>query len=70
MDRYEKLMRMEKHLEEHPHDYQTVISVLKTRSDIYAHRNDKRRVERIKHLLEIRKQLEEEDKWHETNYQK
>lgn len=34
MDKKEKLLKMEEHLKEHPKDYQTVISYVKTRSDV------------------------------------
>lgn len=62
MNYVEKLNRMDAHLEKHPHDYQTVISRLKTASDAYDHAQRQKRVARLKRLSDIRKELQEEDR--------
>lgn len=59
MDYIEKLNRMDEHLRENPHDYQTVISRLKTASDAYEHELRQRRNVRLKRLHEVRRQLKE-----------
>lgn len=59
MDYVKKLKRMDEHLREHPHDYQTVISRLKVASDAYEHQQYLRRVERLKRLAEVRRQMKE-----------
>lgn len=61
MNYEEKLYRMDKHLKEHPHDYQTVVSRLKVASQAYEHRMKRSRNERLKTIAEIRKRLKEED---------
>lgn len=61
MNYEEKLYRMDKHLKEHPHDYQTVVSRLKVASQAYEHRMKQSRNERLKTIAEIRKRLKEED---------
>lgn len=62
MDNIAKLKRMDEHLAKHPADYQTVIARLKTISDIYEHRGDKVKIERLKRLAEIKRKMREEDK--------
>ena len=64
MDYAKKLNRMDEHLREHPHDYQTVISRLKVASDAYDYQMKKRKVQKIQRILEVRKRLEEEDRLH------
>lgn len=59
MDYAQKLDRMDKHLEEHPHDYQTVIARLKTQSDMIDHEMRKSRCKRLKRLAEIRRKRKE-----------
>lgn len=54
MDYTEKLNRLDKHLAEHPKDYQSVIARMKTYSDAVEHEMYLRRVERMKRLAEIR----------------
>ena len=61
MDYIERLDRMDEHLRQHPHDYQTVIARLKLASDIYDHQVEKQRNMRLKRLSEIKKRLREED---------
>lgn len=55
---------MDKHLAEHPHDYQTVIARLKTASEAYDHQQRKASVPRLQRLAEIKRQLREEDRIH------
>lgn len=64
MDYVKKLDRMDKHLEEHPHDYQAVVARLKTASEAYDYMKRKQRVARLKRLVEIKKKLREEDEAH------
>ena len=61
MDYVEKINRMEAHLKEHPHDYQTVIAKMKLTSKLYDKAMKQSRNARLKRLAEIRKQLREED---------
>lgn len=68
MDYAEKLDRMDRHLAEHPHDYQTVIARLKTASKAYDHEQRKKSVARLKRIAEIRRQLREEDIKHGNKY--
>lgn len=64
MDYAEKIEKMDKHLKQHPHDYQTVIARLKTASEAYDHAVKKSRDMRLKMLAEIKKQMREEDEAH------
>ncbi len=59
MDYVTKLDRMDAHLAEHPHDYQTVIARIKTASDACEHEMHRRKVYRLKRLHEVRRQLKE-----------
>lgn len=59
MNYAEKLDRIDAHLAEHPHDYQTVIARLKTASKAYDHQQHLRKVMRLKRLQEVRRQLKE-----------
>lgn len=61
MDYVKKLDRMDEHLKEHPHDYQTVIARLKTASEAIDHQAKKQSDMRLKRVAEIRKRLREED---------
>ena len=55
MDYIEKLERIDRHLSEHPKDYQSVIASMKTYSDAVEHEMYLRRVERMKRLAEVRR---------------
>lgn len=55
MDYTDKLDRLDKHLAEHPKDYQSVIARMKTYSDAVEHDMYLRRVERMKKLAEYRR---------------
>ena len=54
-----KVANLERHLEEHPTDYQAVIAHLKARSDAIEHRGWLRMVERHKRLAEVRRMRKE-----------
>lgn len=60
MNYLDKLDSLDKHIEEHPHDYQAVISRLKTASDAYEHQMYLRKVARLKRVAEVRRRLEGE----------
>lgn len=59
MDYNKKLARIDKHLADHPKDYQSVIARMKTYSDAIEHELYKKRVYRLKRLAEVRRQLRE-----------
>ncbi len=59
MDYANKLDRMDEHLREHPHDYQTVISRLKVASDAYDYQQKKAVDKRLARLAEVRRQMKE-----------
>lgn len=59
MDYAKKLDRMDRHLAEHPHDYQTVIAKLKLASKAFDHQQRMASVTRLKRLTEVRRQLKE-----------
>ena len=59
MDYEEKIRRMDEHLKEHPKDYQTVISRMKTASAYVDHERQKVVNARLKRLAEIRKERKE-----------
>lgn len=56
MDYIEKLDRMDRHLKEHPNDYQTVISRMKTYSEAVETERRHYRDHRLARLAEIRRQ--------------
>lgn len=60
MDYVSKLKRLDRHLAEHPTDYQAVIARLKTRSDAIEHQMYLRRIERLKRVAEYRRVYEQE----------
>lgn len=59
MDYIEKLERLDKHLAEHPTDYQSVIARMKTYSDAVEHSFYLRRIERLKKVERYRKEYGE-----------
>ena len=59
MNYTEKLQRMDNHLREHPHDYQTVISRLKVASEAFDYEQKKKLSIRLKRVAEVRRQLKE-----------
>ena len=59
MDYERKLRRLDEHLAEHPSDYQAVISRLKVRSDAIEHQIYMRKIDRLKRIAEVKKQVKE-----------
>ena len=59
MDYERKLRRLDEHLAEHPSDYQAVISRLKARSDAIEHQIYMRKIDRLKRIAEVKKQVKE-----------
>lgn len=59
MDYLKKLNRMDNHLREHPHDYQTVIARIKLASDAIDYQMHKEACMRLKRVAEVRRQLKE-----------
>ena len=55
MDYGKKLEALDKHISEHPTDYQAVIARLKTRSDAIEHQLYLRKIERLKRVAEYRR---------------
>lgn len=59
MDYKAKIERMDNHLKDHPHDYQTVIARLKLASEAFDYEQRKKVVMRLKRVAEVRRQLKE-----------
>lgn len=55
MDYDKKLQKMDEHLKEHPHDYQTVIARMKTYSDSVEHERRQMANYRLARLAEVRR---------------
>lgn len=60
MDYNRKLQKLDKHLAEHPRDYQSVIARIKTFSDAVEHEQYKRKIARLKRVAEFRRGLNEQ----------
>lgn len=60
MDYAEKLKRMDEHLQQHPHDYQTVISRLKVASKYVDYQRRQKTISRLRNIAKYRKMLGEE----------
>lgn len=56
MDYIRKLEQIDKHLMEHPKDYQAVIARMKTYSNAVEHEMYLRKVQRLKKLAEYRRE--------------
>lgn len=56
MNSLERIERMDRHLAEHPHDYQTVISRMKAVSDAIEHKQNAEKNRRLARLAAIRRQ--------------
>lgn len=54
MDYEAKMKKLVNHLEEHPNDYQSVISLLKTHSDSIDHKRHMEMIEKRRRIAEIR----------------
>lgn len=59
MDYNSKLERLDKHIAEHPKDYQSVIARMKTYSDAVEHEQYQRKIARLKRLAEVRRKRNE-----------
>ena len=59
MEYAERLERLDKHLEEHPKDYQARIARIKTYSDAVEHERYLKRIARLKRVAEFRRRYEE-----------
>ena len=57
MDYLTKVARVSAHLEEHPNDYQSAISLLKAKSDYYESERRKRQIAKLKKIAECRRIL-------------
>lgn len=55
MDYTEKLKRLDRHIEQHPTDYQAVIARMVTKSDAIEHQMYLRRITRLKRVAEFRR---------------
>ena len=62
MDHIKKLEQLDKHLSEHPKDYQAVISRIKTYSDAVEHQLYLRRIERLKKVAKYRREYGSEQR--------
>ena len=60
MDYTKKLEQIDRHLAEHPKDYQASIARLKTFSDAVEHEMYLKKVERLKRVAEYRREYEQE----------
>ncbi len=56
MEYTERLEKLDRHLIEHPTDYQSVIARLKLRSDAIEHQMYLRKVERLKRVAKYRRE--------------
>lgn len=59
MDYIDKLERLDKHLAEHPKDYQSVIARMKTYSDAVEHEMYLKRIARLKKVAKYRREYGE-----------
>lgn len=59
MDYREKLERLDRHLAEHPKDYQSVIARIKTYSDAVEHEMYLRKIARLKKVAKYRREYGE-----------
>lgn len=60
MDYRKKLEQIDRHLAEHPKDYQASIAKLKTYSDAVEHEMYLKKVERLKNVARYRREYEQE----------
>ena len=59
MNYEEKLKDLDRHLAEHPKDYQAQIARLKARSDAIEHKRYLKKIERLKRVAEYRRAYEQ-----------
>lgn len=55
-----RIGNLQKHIAEHPHDYQAIIGLLKARSDAIDHQIHEAKVEKLKKVAEVRRKYYEE----------
>lgn len=55
----ERVEKLEKHIADHPKDYQAVIAHLKAKSDLIEHGQHIKRIARQKRIAEVRRQRKE-----------
>lgn len=55
MDYAKRLDKLDKHIQEHPKDYQAVIARMKTYSDAVEHEMYQRKIARLKRVAEFRR---------------
>ena len=61
MNKYdEKISRLNKHLEEHPHDYMGVISRLKNQSNSIDYEKRQREIKKKREVAKYRKEYKDE----------
>ena len=60
MDYNERLERLDRHIEEHPKDYQAVIGRMKCYSDAIEHQMYLRKIERLKRVAKFRREDNEQ----------
>lgn len=60
MNYNERLENLDRHIKEHPKDYQASIARLKTYSDAVEHQMYLRKIERLKRVAEFRRKRNEE----------
>lgn len=58
-DYEERLKDLDRHLADHPKDYQAQIARLKTRSDAIEHKRYLKKIERLKKVAEYRRAYEQ-----------
>ena len=61
MDYNKRLERLDRHIAEHPKDYQAVIGRLKCYSDAVEHQIYLRKIERLKRVAEFRRKRNEQE---------
>lgn len=59
MNKAERVVNLERHVAEHPKDYQAVVGLLKARSDLIEHGVYMRMIERRKRMAEYRRKYGE-----------
>lgn len=55
----ERIARLQRHLAEHPHDYQAVIGLLKARSNAIDHEIHEEKVGKLQKVAHYRREYEE-----------
>lgn len=67
MDYEERINRLHEHIEGHPKDYQAVIAEIKLHSDFIEHQRYVQKIDRLKHIAEIRKKRNEKRRFRDGN---